>query len=369
MSQSLSKDVHVVSFHDQLRLALNPITDGSNGYLRAPHYLNQLQICNDAEAILKFLEIHSKNNTTFRVYQKELTRLQMWSVLKLAMPLSSLNIDHYRQYIKFMTDPDDGWIGPRARIDSVEWRPFTAKRIYSDNSKIKSAFAGILTSISCIQSFLNWLNKIGYLISNPIYLLRLEFISNPPSSVRDADKTKHYFDDVSFLELQTTLDSMPRETKVQIHKYQVSKILVALVYHLDTSLPEISKATMSNFVPIENKWFWVMNNSRGVEEKKLLSEEMLEELSEWQQYLDYSTLVIDKNNIPLIPPVTTTGRPLYSRGGLGDRRLAKLIQGLLTETARQIALTNPAKAKRITHASSRWLVNTKLKKQNTLFKS
>lgn len=369
MKQSLSKDVHVLSFHDQLRLALNPNTDGSNGQLRAPLYLNQLQINNDAEAIAKFLALHSDSETTFRIYQKEFTRLHMWAVLKLGIPLSSLSADHYRQYIKFMTNPDDSWVGPRARIESISWRPFTDKRVYSDNTTIKKAYAGMLTSISCISSFLGWLNKIGYLISNPIYLLRLEFMANPPTSVRDVDKTKYYFDDESYLELQSTLNKMLKDNQTKLHKYQVSKILVALVYFLNASLPEISKATMSNFVLIDNNWYWVICDSKGAESRTILNEEMLKALSEWQLYLGYSTLLIDHKNIPLIPPINVTGRPLYYRGGVGSRRLAMLLQDLIIETTKQIELYNPAKAKRIIHAKSQWLSYTNLRKQNALIKS
>lgn len=354
------------SFHEKLRLALNSKTDGTSGAFRAPLNYKLIAPNNDSEAISEFLEIHSNNDTTFRIYQKELVRLQMYAVLKLGIALSSMTLDNYRDYIRFISDPDDDWCGPRALKGSVEWRPFQPKK-YDENQKlILPSLSSLMTIIASVSSYIDWLCKGGYLIGNPLFIIKSEFINHNPQTVRNVNKTTHYYDENSFRVFLDVLEGMPKGSPAQIHKYEQSRILISLIYYLNLKLPEISKATMGNFVKVDDKWYWLMTKTKGAIRKIMLEEEMLNNLIRWRLYLHLPALPSVNDAHPIIPFCNLNGEPQYYRDGLGPRMLATLIQSLVKKTAEEISKTNKEKAQHFLNASSHWVRYTKLR-QETLF--
>lgn len=356
------------SFQEKLRLALNPQTDGTSGAFRAPLNYKLIAPNNDSEAISEFLEMHTNNDNTFRLYQRELVRLQMWAVLKLGIALSSMTVDNYRDYIRFMSDPDDDWCGPRALKESVEWRPFQPKK-YDENQKlILPSLSSLITTIGSISPYIDWLCKGGYLIGNPLFIIKSEFINQNLQTVRNVNKTTHYYDEDSFRVFLNVLESMRKGDSVQIHKYEQSRILISLIYYLNTKLPEISKATMGNFVKIDDKWYWLIAKTKGAVNKIMLDEEMLNNLIRWRLYLQLPALPSVNDAHPIIPFCNNKGKPLYYHGGVGPRRLAVLIQSLVIKTAEEISKIDKDKAQHFLHASSHWLRYTKLRQESQFSK-
>lgn len=351
------------SFQEKLRLALNPQTDGTSGAFRAPLNYKLIAPNNDSEAISAFLEMHSNNDTTFRIYQKELVRLQMWAVLKLGIALSSMTLDNYRDYIRFMSDPDDDWCGPRALKGSLEWRPFQPKK-YDENQKlILPSLSSLMTSICSINPYIDWLCKGGYLIGNPLFIIKSEFTNQNLQTVRNVNKTTHYYDEDSFRIFLNVLEGMPKESPAQIHKYEQTRILISLIYYLNAKISEISNATMGNFVKIDDKWYWLMTKTKGAVSKIMLNEEMLNNLIRWRLYLHLPALPTVNDVHPIIPFCNKNREPLYYRGGLGPRMLATLIQSLVIKTAEEISKKDKNKAQHILHASSHWVRYTKLRQE------
>lgn len=356
------------SFQERLRLALNPQTDGTSGAFRAPLNYKLIAPNNDSEAISEFLKMHANNDTTFRIYQKELTRLQMWAVLKLGIALSSMTVDNYREYIRFMSDPDDDWCGLRARKGSVEWRPFQPKK-YDENQKlILPSVTSLMTAIGSMSPYIDWLCKGGYLIGNPLFIIKSEFINQNPQTVRNVDKTTYYYDEDSFRVFLNVLENMPKGSPAQIHKYEQSRILISLIYYLNAKIPEISNATMGNFVKVDDKWYWMLPKTKGAVSKIMLVEELLNNLIRWRLYLRLPALPTVNDTHPIIPFCNKNREPLYYHGGLSPRTLTTLIQTLVIKTAEEISKIDKDKAQHFLHASSHWVRYTKLRHETQFSK-
>lgn len=356
------------SFQGVFLSSITPELDGSLGKFRAPKRYKLITPSNDLEAVSAFLLTHSHSAQTYRAYEKELTRLHMWAVMKAGIALSSMSLDHYRNYIKFMSEPDDDWCGDRAPIGTSDWRPFQAKKYDANDKLIKPSISSLMTAIGSINPFIDWLCKGGYLIGNPLSIIKAEFINKNPPTVRDVDRNSNYFDNDSFVSLKQTLDSMPRESISDIHEYEVKRILLSLIYNLNAKTAEISSAKMSNFIKVDGKWYWIVERKKAKVDSILLNEEMLNNLKRWRLYLHLSELPDRSDKLPLLPPVNKCFKPMYYRGGLGPRRITGLLRELILATSASISITNPDKASRLHYATSHWLRYTKLRETANLQK-
>ncbi len=340
---------------------ITPELDGSSGKFRAPKKYKLITPSNDFEAVSAFLQMHSHCDHTYRLYEKELTRLHMWAVMKAGIALSSMSLEHYRNYIKFMSEPDDDWCGPRAAIGTSGWRPFQPKKYDANDKLIKPPISSLMTTVATINSFIDWLCKGGYLIGNPLSIIKSEFINKNPPTAREVDRNSNYFDNDSFVSLKQTLESMPRQSIWDIHYYEVKRILLSLIYNLNAKTAEISSAKMSNFVEVNGKWYWIVDRKKFKVDSILLNKEMLNNLKRWRLHLHLSELPDRSDMMPLLPPVNKSCIPIYYRGGLGPRRITELLRELILATSKTIATTNPDKALQLQSATSHWLRYTKLR--------
>lgn len=348
--------------------SITPELDGSSGKFRAPKKFKLITPSNDFEAVAAFLQMHSHSAHTHRAYEKELTRLHMWAVMKAGIALSSMSLDHYRNYIKFMGDPDDDWCGPRATIGTQDWRPFQPKKYDANHKLVKPPISSLMTAVRSISSFIDWLCKGGYLIGNPLSIIKAEFINKTHPTTRDVDRNSNYFDNESFVSLKQTLDAMPRESIWDIHEYEVKKLLLSLIYNLNAKTAEISSAKMSNFIEVGGKWYWIVERKKSNVDSMMLNEEMLNNLKRWRLHLHLSELPDRSDTLPLLPPVNKYCTPLYYRGGLRPRRLTQLLRELIVATSESIARTNTEKALQLQYATSHWLRYTKLREKANLQK-
>lgn len=368
MKRISKKENESNSFHEIFYSILTAELDGSLGKYRAPQEFKLIAPSNDVEAVTLFLKMHSQNAHTYRVYEREITRLHMWAVMKAGIALSSMSLDHYRSYINFMSEPDDEWCGNRAPLGTPNWRPFQPKKYDANNQLIKPSISSLITAIGTINPFLDWLCKGGYLIGNPLSIIKSEFLNREPKTVRKVDKNSNYFDCESFNKLKKTLQSLPRQTTKEKHEYELKKILLSLIYSLNTKTSEISRAKMSNFTKVNGKWYWFVQREKSKEDSVLLNKEMLESLVRWRLHLNLSELPESNDNYPLIPPVNKSYEPMLYKGGLSTRRITGLLRELILTTSESIAKTNPDKAAHIQSATSHWIRYTKLREKVSLQK-
>ncbi|MDP3608070.1 MAG: hypothetical protein Q8R74_03250 [Methylophilus sp.] len=362
------RDAKSNSFQEVFLSSITPELNGSSGRFRAPKKYKLITPSNDFEAISAFLLMHSHSANTFRAYEKQLTRLHMWAVMKAGIALSSMTLEHYRNYIKFMSEPDDDWCGPRTTIGTSGWRPFQPKKYDANNNLIKPPISSLITAIATINSFIDWLCNGGYLIGNPLKIIKSEFINKNPPTTREVDRNSNYFDKNSFISLKQTLESMPRQTIWDIHNYEVKRILLSLIYNLNAKTAEISSAKMSNFIEVNGKWYWILDRKNINVDSISLNKEMLDNLKRWRLHLHLSELPDRNDMMPLLPPVNKSCKPLHCRGGLGPRRITDLLRELILATSKTIAITNPDKALQLQFATSHWIRYTKLREIASLKK-
>ena len=75
--------------------------NGAQGSNRSPEPC-RIHANHDLDAINSWLSLKDDNAKTYQAYKKELERLLLWAVLERGKPISSLNTDDCRAYIKFL---------------------------------------------------------------------------------------------------------------------------------------------------------------------------------------------------------------------------------------------------------------------------
>lgn len=88
----------------------------------------RIRATHDLDAIKSWLALKDDNAKTYQAYKKELERLLLWAVLVRGKPISSLNTDDCRAYIRFLktlTTADSQWVTLQpANKNYGKWKPF-----------------------------------------------------------------------------------------------------------------------------------------------------------------------------------------------------------------------------------------------------
>jgi integrase len=139
----------------------------------------RIQATHDLDAIKSWLALKDDNAKTYQAYKKELERLLLWAVLVRGKPVSSLNTDDCRAYIRFLktlSTADSQWVTLQpANKKYGKWKPFyyRAKKPGSgqdteqpDLPQLVLSPKSINYAKTVIASCMEWLVKQNYLKHN-----------------------------------------------------------------------------------------------------------------------------------------------------------------------------------------------------------
>lgn len=139
----------------------------------------RIQATHDLDAIKSWLALKDDNAKTYQAYKKELERLLLWAVLVRGKPLSSLNTDDCRAYIRFLktlSTADSQWVTLQPANKSYgKWKPFYYRPKKSglepeseqpDLPQLVLSPKSINYAKTVIASCLEWLVKQNYLKHN-----------------------------------------------------------------------------------------------------------------------------------------------------------------------------------------------------------
>jgi integrase len=133
---------------------------GENGSNRLPAAQCAIDVSNDYEAILAWLNLYDESPQTFRTYRKEAERFFLWCLFQRKKPFSSITVSDCKDYRRFLADPEprEMWISktPWPR-NSTEWRPF----------KGGLTKASIRQAEIILRGLFQWLVSQLYLRHNP----------------------------------------------------------------------------------------------------------------------------------------------------------------------------------------------------------
>jgi site-specific recombinase XerD len=277
--------------------------DGRIGSNRSTLGHAQIAAQTDIDALKAWLARFIDTRTTFDSYRKESERLLLWATLELGKPLSSLTHEDLLVYQRFLADPQpaERWVMKAGRKWSrfdPDWRPFAGPLAPTSQRQ----------AIIILNTMFSWLVNAGYLAGNPLSLSRQRQRKAKPRITR-------FLDDELWLEVKTTIETMPRDTdREREHFYRV-RWLFSLLYICGLRISEVIENTMGAFFcrrdsEGEDRW-WLEITGKGDKTRLVpATSELIVELTRYRRENGLSPFPLPGEPTPLLLPIGGKQRSL-----------------------------------------------------------
>jgi len=277
--------------------------DGRTGSNRSTLGHAQIAAQTDIDALKAWLARFLDTRTTFDSYRKESERLLLWATLELAKPLSSLTHEDLLVYQRFLGDPQpaERWVMKAGRKWSrfdPDWRPFAGPLAPTSQRQ----------AIIILNTMFSWLVNAGYLAGNPLSLSRQRQRKAKPRITR-------FLDDELWLEVKTTIETMPRESDREREHFHRVRWLFSLLYICGLRISEVIENSMGSFFcrrdsEGEERW-WLEVTGKGDKTRLIpATTELMVELTRYRRENSMSPFPIPGEPTPLLLPIGGKQRPL-----------------------------------------------------------
>ena len=277
--------------------------DGRTGSNRSKLGHAQIAAQTDIDALKAWLARFLDTRTTFDSYRKESERLLLWATLELGKPLSSLTHEDLLVYQRFLADPQpaERWVMKAGRKWSrfdPDWRPFAGPLAPTSQRQ----------AIIILNTMFSWLVNAGYLAGNPLSLSRQRQRKAKPRITR-------FLDDELWLEVKTTIETMPRETEREREHFHRVRWLFSLLYICGLRISEVIENSMGAFFcrrdsEGEERW-WLEITGKGDKTRLVpATAELIVELTRYRRENSLSPFPIPGEPTPLLLPIGGKQRPL-----------------------------------------------------------
>ncbi len=308
----------------------------------------QLGAENDLEAIQQFLDSVRHSLHTVRTYTKEIERFLLWSLLERNKALSSVSLDDFVAYEKFISSPSEYWCGSRGIKQvtfegkfNAKWRPFTGP-LSLNSQKI---------AIATLNSMMNFLVAANYLSSNP---LNLDKKHRQKLARKTKQEVSHALSNDEWQFIWVYLDDLPQDSESQIKQYERLRFILIMFYCTACRIGEFASHTMGSFNQHPNgKWYWHVIGKGDKPAELPVNSILLDSLVRYRKYLGLSPLPFIDDETPLL---------LNKNGskGVTARQLSRLLNSFFSNVAEKIEGKHPHSAENIRHATAHWIRHTAL---------
>lgn len=277
--------------------------DGRSGSNRSTLGRSQIAAQTDIDALKAWLARILDTRTTFDSYRKESERLLLWSTIELGKPLSSLTHEDLLVYQRFLGDPQpaERWVMKAGRKWSrfdPEWRPFAGPLAPTSQRQ----------AIIILNTMFSWLVNAGYLAGNPLSLSRQRQRKAKPRITR-------FLDDGLWIEVKTTIETMPRETDREREHFHRVHWLFSLLYICGLRISEVIENNMGAFFcrrdsEGEERW-WLEITGKGDKTRLVpATAELMMELARYRRENGLAPFPAPSEPTPLLLPIGGKQRPL-----------------------------------------------------------
>jgi integrase len=330
---------------------LGPDLDGSAGANRADTSRLQIAAKNDLDAIACFLGEYDRSPGTSRIYQRECERLALWAVHECGRPLSSLTRQDFEGYLNFLADPQPAsiWCGPKAERSTTAWRPFVGPL----------GEPALLTAIAAINSLMRYLVDAGYIVGNPLGLIRQRRrktalqadAAGSAGAAHGAEEPaaaiERFLDGEMWDAVTRAVEAMPRETALQADEYERLRFLCALLYMLAPRAGELESHRMNSFREERGLWWWHVLGKGAKRARVPVPDDMLQALVRYRRHLGLSAVPRRNEQTPLLVS-------LRDRAPITARRLNQILKRLFAQAAELLPAGQAHKAEKLRAASAHW---------------
>jgi len=329
-------------------LTIPPDLDGRNGVNRADPARLQITADTDADAIRCFLTEYDRSPGTYRIYQRECERLLLWSLIDCGKPLSSLNRQDFEGYLNFLADPQPAtlWCGPKAERITERWRPFVGPLSES----------AVLTAMAAINSLMSYLVDAGYLLGNPLGLIRQRRrkmsaeVGGPlraVASTEEVEKIERFLDPQMWQAVTDAIEAMPKDAERGRDEYERARFIAATLYMLAPRAGELESHRMNSFREERGLWWWHVVGKGGKKAKVPVADDMLQALIRYRKYLGLTAVPRRDDMTPLLVSVKN-GSPITAR------RLNQILKKIFNSAADLLPDDAEHKKEKLRAASAHW---------------
>lgn len=322
--------------------------DGHDGANRADPARLQIQATTDADAIRCFLSEYDRSPGTYRIYQRECERLLLWSLVDCGKPMSSLNRQDFEGYLNFLADPQPSelWCGAKANRMSEKWRPFVGPLSES----------AVLTAMAAINSLMTYLVDAGYLMGNPLGLIRQRRrkmsgeVTGPLRAVaqtEEMEKVERFLDQQMWDAVTMAIEAMPRDAERGRDEYERARFIAAILYMLAPRAGELESHRMNSFREERGLWWWHVVGKGGKKAKVPVADDMLQALIRYRKHLGLTAVPRRDDTTPLLVSVKD-GSPISAR------RLNQVLKQIFSAAAELLPPDAEHKKEKLRAASAHW---------------
>lgn len=322
--------------------------DGRAGINRADAARLQIDGDNDADAIRCFLSEYDRSPGTWRIYQRECERLLLWALNDCGKPVSSLNRQDFEGYLNFLADPQPAalWCGAKTARRSEKWRPFVGPLSES----------AVLTAIAAINSLMRYLVDAGYLVGNPLGLIRqrrrkMQVEAEGPlravASTDEVEKIERFLDAQMWDAVTAAIEAMPRDLERGRDEYERARFIATTLYMLAPRAGELETHRMNSFREERGLWWWHVVGKGGKKAKVPVADDMLRALIRYRKHLGLSAVPRRDDVTPLLVSVKD-GSPITAR------RLNQILKRIFNAAADLLPEDAEHKKEKLRAASAHW---------------
>lgn len=234
------------------------------------------------------LWLNEYSGYTYVTYRIVVLRFYLWLKHKHLL-LKNVQRINLLEYIEFMQDPNEDWIGKRRPFLHPEWRPFR---------KPVCCYA-IQENMRIIRQLYHYLYNSSYLNINPA---RQCFKFNS-LSVNNLSKRNHCLTRKELNLIGDFIAKLPDKTDAQYYYKIRSRWIFQLLLFTGCRKSELSNATMDDFIIVRNK-LWLQVIGKGNKYGRIPILTHLELRLNWYRSIYNLPAIRDKitseRNIPLI---------------------------------------------------------------------
>ena len=317
------------------RKAPAPIIDNLD-YLNNPFKQKQFDTSNyldvnitgtdvDLEYALKFLYSYNGSTATFNSYRREIERLLQWAWRIENISALMLKREHIEDYIQFCLNPPKAWIGTKnvarfksnngQRFVNPDWRPFVVslsktehkQGIEADPNRYLPSQSAIKATFTVLSSFYDYLLQETLVDANPVLLIRQK------SKYVRKEQMKPIVRRISNLQWDYVLETAELMSQDNPEEHERTLFIMSCLFSMYLRISELvaderSAPTMGDFrKDLDGNWWFHVTGKGNKTRTITVSNEMLQALRRYRQFLSLSPLPTPDDRTPLIAKVKGKG--------------------------------------------------------------
>ena len=267
---------------------------------------------------LMFLYSYRGSTDTFNAYRREIERFIQWSWFVHKKPILSLKRLDIEDFIEFSKKPPKSWISTKIvsrftnkasdRTFNPEWRPFIAKvskKDFKDGERAKKrdfelSQQGLKQIFAILSTFYNFLIQEEATEINPLLQIRQK------SKFLQKQSGASVIRRLSHTQWQTVLESSKELAAQNPKVHKRTLFIMQCLYGMYLRISELAASdrwqpTMGDFFRDHEKNWWFKTVGKGNKMRQIaVSEDMLQALKDYREYLGYTPLPSPEDKIPLI---------------------------------------------------------------------